>query len=70
MCASRATNLGTGLPNVQIYMEGLHPEGRVTNNKDFHHHRRHHRRRYFKKGGADIGPTEPPRYGVNYTNVT
>ena len=71
MYASRVIKLAIGPPSAQTYM--ALGEEKAINNKEYrqwrHHLRRHHRR-YNKKGGADIGPTVPPRYGVNYTNVT
>ena len=53
-----------------MYMEGIQPEVKVNNFKEYRRRQQHRRRHYNKKGGADIGPTGPPEYGASCTNAT
>ena len=70
MYASRVIKLAIGPPSAQTYM--ALGEEKAINNKEYRqwrHHRRRHRRCH-KEGRADIGPTEPPKYGASCTKGT
>ena len=70
MYATLATKSVIGRPSAPTYT--ALGEEKAINNKEYrqwrHHQRRH--RRYNKEGRADIGPTEPPKYGASCTKGT